>query len=179
MICDRWQACVKSQFIEGTLPICVNQNRDHCIESSDCRSKVKCEEKRKWYILENTKKERVLCYKMDGGIILQDRLVPEGTCKCDYVLFTGGLKGKVILVELKGVDVAHALKQLSGTLLLFRTFFQTFSQVHGRIVVTSMAPNIKATPDYVNLVRFLRKNFHGTIKITERELMEKDIELGE
>lgn len=100
MICNKLQLCVNEQFAGGKISGCVNHNFTKCVKSSDRRSKVKCEERKK-------------------------------------------------------------------------------NSVYGRIVVASSVPNIKASPDYVNLVRFIRKTFHGNIKIAERELLEKDFELNQ
>lgn len=177
MICDKLQECAEKQFENKTMPGCVNNNRARCIESSDNRSRVKCEEKKKKYILQNTSGCQIISYKMDGGIIVQDKSVPDGTNKCDYMFLINDLKRKAILVELKGVNIAHALRQIQGTLSLYRGFFQSFSHVYGRIVVTSSVPNLKAQPDYVNLVRLMRRNFSGNLKIAEKELVEKDMDL--
>ncbi len=178
MICDKLHVCAESQFAGRKVINCGNHNVEKCIESSDKRSKVKCEERRKKYILENTKKNHVISYKMDGGIIVVDKTVPAGTCKCDYLLLVDGLEGRAILVELKGVDIPHALKQIRETLLLFPEFFQSFSGVYGRVVATASVPNLKASPDYVNLVRMIRQRFGGgNIKIVEREYLERDVDL--
>ena len=114
---------------------------------------------------------------MDGGIIRLDKSVPEETCKCDYLVLINRKENDAILVELKGVDVAHALKQIKGTLNLFNDYFASFSHVYGRVVVASATPNLKATPDYVNLIKVFRKVFRGNIKIAERQFRERDIDL--
>lgn len=178
MICSRLPLCAKAQFEEKGISECMNNNSARCIESSDRRSKVKCEERKKKYILENTKRNLVISYKMDGGIIVLDRTVPDGTCKCDYLFLINGSQNTAVLVELKGVDVSHALKQIHGTLINFRDFFRTFHHTYGRIIVTSSVPNLKASPDYVNLVRMIRQSFNGNIKIVEKGFSEKDIELN-
>lgn len=177
MICNELQACVNEQFAGKRLSRCVNNNFDVCVVSSDRRSKVKCEERKKKYVLENTKKNHIIVYKMDGGIIVLDKTVPDGVCKSDYMFLLNGTERSAILIELKGVNVTHALKQIHGTLNLYRDFLRGFSHVYGRIVVTSAMPDLKASPDYVNLARLLRKNFGGNIKIVEKECLEKDIEL--
>jgi hypothetical protein len=78
------------------------------------------------------------------------------------------------LTELKGVDVPKSLKQLSGTLNMFKNFFDGFDHVYARAVVTSSTPDLKASPDYVKLAT---KQYHGNIKINERQMTEKDIDL--
>jgi hypothetical protein len=179
MICDELKKCMDEQFAERIISRCANGNFDVCIESSDKRSKVKCEEKKKKYVLENTMKSHIISYKMDGGIIRLDKTVPEGTCKCDYLYLVNGVERNAILIELKGVDVLHALKQIHGTLTLYKDFLREFSHVYGRVVVTSSVPNLKANPAYVNLVRLIRETYHGNIKINERDFEEADIQLSQ
>ena len=179
MICDKLKKCMDGQFADRTISRCSNGNFDACIESSDKRSKVKCEEKKKKYVLENTRKSHIISYKMDGGIIKLDKTVPEGTCKCDYLYLVNGVERSAILIELKGVDVLHALKQIHGTLTLHKDFLRGFSHVYGRVVATASMPNIKADPSYVNLARLIKKTYHGNIKIDEKVFEETDIQLSQ
>ena len=176
MICDKLKACMEKQLVNESIKNCSNK-RAVCIEASDNRTKVKCEERKKKYILENTMKNHVILYKMDGGIILDDKSVPQETCKCDYLFVINSIERSAILVELKGVDVPHSLKQIDGTLSQFKDFFSVFKHVYGRIVVASSTPNIKASPAYFNLVQRFRITYRGNISIVERQLEEKDIEL--
>lgn len=46
--------------------------KDVIIETSDRRSAVKCEENKKGDVLENTKKNHVILYKVEGGIIVEE-----------------------------------------------------------------------------------------------------------
>lgn len=177
MICSKLKMCVKAKLESTVLPKCDNKNRAICIESSDKRSHVKCEENGKKYIFDNTKKSHVICYKMDGGIIVEDKTVPNGTSKCDYLYIIDGDEQSAILVELKGVNVSKALKQISGTLDLYKEFLRTM-HVYGRAIVSSSTPNLKASPEYVNLVRKIRFNYSGNIKIIERQFVEKDIDMS-
>lgn len=176
MICNQLASCAKGQFEGNEIERCPNY-KVKCIESSDERSKIKCEERNKKYVLDNTLKNHVILYKMDGGIISVDKTVPEGTCKCDYLFVSDGNERNAILVELKGTDMIHSLKQLDETLTLFRPYFSTLSHVYGRGVVTSSIPNIKANPTYVNLAKKFRRTYHGNLKIFERQYQEKDVEL--
>lgn len=43
--------------------------------------------------------------------------------------------------------------------------------------MTSSTPNLKASPEYVNLARTIRKDYKGNIKIVEKQFIEKDTEL--
>lgn len=58
MICNNLQKCIDEQLGVASLDICDNQNRDTCIESSDARSAVKCEEHGKKYVYQNSKNIR-------------------------------------------------------------------------------------------------------------------------
>ncbi|MDY2651928.1 MULTISPECIES: hypothetical protein [Eisenbergiella] len=178
MICNKLQLCVNSQLFVKTPPECTNHNKSFCIESSDKRPSVKCVEKKKKYILENTMKNHIISYKMDGGIIAVDKYVPEGTNKCDYLYVINNSESIAILTELKGVNVSKALKQISDTLFLFKDFFKKFSHVYGRAIVTSSTPDLKASPEYVNLVKLIRNTYHGNVKISKQQFSEKDIELS-
>lgn len=177
MICNKLKECAEGQFAGKQISSCVNSSV-RCIESTDKRTNVKCEERKKKYVLENTMKNHIILYRMDGGIILSDKSVSAGTCKCDYLFLINGAERTAVLVELKGVNVAHSLKQIQGTLLLFKDFFSTFSHVYGRAVVTSSTPNIKASPNCVNLMNTLRKTFGGNLKIVEKQFQEKDVDLS-
>ena len=136
MICKKLEECINGELQSNSLERCDNKNRMNCIESSDRRSAVKCEENKKRYVLENTKK-----------------------------------------TILKGVNVPKALIQIKETLLLYKNVFRKFGHVYARAIVTSSTPNLKASPEYVNLERMIRKDYKGNIKIVERQFNEKDIEL--
>lgn len=176
MICKNIEECFNKQIEKKSVESCVNKEAE-CIEVSDDCSLVKCEERKKKYVLENTKRNHVVLYRMDGGVISQDKTTPQGTCKCDYLFAINGKECDAILTELKGVDVLHSLKQIDGTLNQFRGFFLKFSHVYGRVVVSSSVPNIRTNPSYVNLVKKLH-NYGGNLKIFEMKKSEKDIDLS-
>lgn len=177
MICEKLEKCLDAQIHKELVCECVNK-KDECIEVSDCQSNVKCEERGKKYVLENTQKNNVVLYKIDGGVVVQDKTVSQGICKCDYLFTINGTDKEAIVTELKGVDVAHSLKQIDGTLTLFKEFFSGFSHVYGRIIVGSSAPNIKASPNYVNLYKRLQNTYGGNLKIEKIQFTEKDVELA-
>lgn len=178
MICDKIGGCLDRQILKQPMELCVNSNVE-CIEVSDNRLYVKCEEKGKKYILENTAKNHVISYKMDGGVIFQDKTVPQGICKCDNMFVINGQECDAILIELKGVDIVHSLKQIDGTLIQFKGFFSRFKHLYGRIVVSSSAPNIRANPDYVKLEKKIRTVYKGNLKISKVQFNEKDTELAQ
>lgn len=178
MICDKLGECVEKQVIKQPMVSCANSSAE-CIESSDNRTNVKCEEKGKKYILENTAKKHVIAYKMDGGIILQDKTVPQGVCKCDNLYVINGQDRDAILIELKGVDIAQSLKQIDGTLKQYKEFFSRFAHVYGRVVISASTPNIRTNPKYVNLEKRIRNTYKGNIKIAKVQFKEKDTELAQ
>lgn len=177
MICKNLAKCAESEFSKSRLNTCDNSNHAVCIVSSDNRSKIRCEEKKKSYILENTLKKHIINYKMDGGIIVTNKTVPEGINKCDHLFVANGEKNIAILIELKGSDFPKAIKQLNSTLVLYQDFFKKCSNVYGRIVGTSTAPKLKATSNYVKLTMTIHNNYDGNIKTGEHQMVEKDTEL--
>lgn len=177
MICNRIKECCQEQFENKKVSVCAN-NPEKCIYSSDKRPKVKCEENKRRYILVNSKNNQIVSYQMDGGIITTDCTVPEGTIKCDHMFVINGEERTAIIIELKGVNVRHSLKQLENTLTLFENFFQSLSGVYARAVVAASIPNIKAEPSYVNLSRKLRK-YNGNLKILRSQWEELDTQLKE
>ena len=177
MICRKLEECINGELQSNFLEKCDNKNRMDCIKSSDRRSVIKCEENKKKYMLENTTRNHVILYKMDGGIIAEDKSVPLNTSKCDYLFVIGDATPTAVLTELKGVNVPKALIQLKGTLLLYKNVFCKFGHVYARAIVTSSTPNLKASPEYVNLARMIRKDYKGNIKIVEKQFNEKDTEL--
>ena len=69
------------------------------------------------------------------------------------------------------------MKQIQATLIQYKEFFKKFPHVYGRIIAVSSTPDLKASPSYVNLVKLIKKMYHGNIKIVERQFVEIDIDL--
>lgn len=177
MICKNLDKCIEANTNSSKLQKCDNHNEAVCVQSADNRSAVKCEEHGKKYVYENTKKNHIISYKMDGGIIVEDQTVPPNTSKCDYLYVVNDAERTAILTELKGTDVPKSLEQIKGTLALYKNTFKNFKHIYARVIVTSSTPSLKASPAYVNLQKMLRQTYGGNIKISERQLFEKDIEL--
>lgn len=179
MICKNLKDCIEQEVLGKEKRGCVHR-RDACICSADRRSEVKCEEHRKKYILKNTKGSLILCYKMDGGIIVLDKSVPAEQKKCDYlyIIFEKENFKSAVLTELKGVNIGKALEQLHSTLGLFPEVFKNCEHVYARAVVTSSMPNLRARPEYVKLMKLLKGSYHGNLKIAEKQFYEKDVELN-
>lgn len=127
-------------------PICKDPGQqEKCIDFLDCRSKAVCTENGKSYTLDQSEenpKHEILKLHMDkGAIIDQDGC---NTNKCDYVLWVkeknAAKRKTAILVELKGVSVQHAIKQLMATLRQpeFQEEWKTCNRMYGRVVCTSV-----------------------------------------
>lgn len=176
MICKRLEDCINETISGRGIPFCENEV-ERCRASADNRSFITCAERGRKYTLHNTLENMVILYKVDGGLIVLYKSVPEGTCKCDYMIVVKEALSSVILVELKGTDVHHAIKQLSETLRRYREVLSNFEHVFVRIVATSCTPALLTSPDYLSLARVVRGEFGGNIKLQTREYKEKDTEL--
>ena len=175
-ICDKLSICIASEFEGKRIDIC--GDRGGCIESSDTRRNIKCEENGKKYILENTLQNHVISYRMDGGVVKMDRYVPRSTMKCDYLFVVkNNERNFAILIELKGKDVKKSLEQIFGTIQLYGPVFHELSCIYARVVVASSTPKITASPEYVKLRKLMRKYGRGNVVISERQLKETDVKL--
>lgn len=156
-----------------------------CIAFFDNRTKPKCDERGKTYILDQSAHYppyEVLLFHIDGGVISG----PEANTinKCDYALLikdSGSLKdgkGTAILVELKGVDVRHAYKQLLATLKQeeLQPLWDRQRRIYGRIVCRSMPPRIRNTEECMQAKAAFRCR-HGNVKVWEEDMVEKFEEL--
>ena len=64
MICDKLGECLDRQILKQPMESCANNNVE-CIEVSDNRPYVKCEEKGKKYLEKSA--DSVCCYSFGGG----------------------------------------------------------------------------------------------------------------
>ncbi len=172
------------QYPLSEAPCGSDEYQKKCIAFLDIRSQAKCEENGKTYILDQSKKfprYEILKLHIDKGIITD----PEASIvnKCDYVLqIKDSLKGEggtVILVELKGKDTKHALKQLQATLNQkeLRPLWDSQRRIFGRIVGKSMPPRIQNTDIYMDVKEAFFCRF-GNLKIREENMREEYDELG-
>ena len=155
------------------------EKQKNCIDFFDNRSRIKCEEKGKTYILDQREehpRHEIIKFIVDKGIITE----PEAStvCKCDNALLVRD-SGIVVLVELKGSDTHHAIKQLSATLSQEKlcSAWKSQKKVFGRVVCKSTPPRIWNTDECMDLKEtFLSLN--GNLKIAEEIMVEKYDELG-
>jgi hypothetical protein len=131
--------------------------------SPDNRSNIvlidkKSEAKTK-YEASNPDKKLVAVFKVDGCLIPEK----QGESKCDFLFLVfpkqENIKTDAYLIELKGKDLPHALRQILQT---YKTLEKQLllCRVQVRIVISKFRfkGNIVSTPDYVALNRKLGKN---------------------
>jgi hypothetical protein len=167
MKCDNLKKCIENEYeTEKEEMLCEGKT---CIISSDVRSKVKCSEKGKSYVLDNKQNNHIVVYRVDGGVISQ------GLKKCDYMFVSE--KELAILIELKGCNVSDAFKQIDSTLNEYNDLFVNMKGVFGRIIAISSIPDIRNKPEYVKLSKKLIK-LHGNLKIGEIKMVEEDKDIS-
>lgn len=149
MACETLKDCC-------TTPGRVCKSRNICVIFCENRSIAQCEENRKSYSITNiTRQYNIALYRIDNGVIPQH----EKIHRADYMFVAYKTEGiKAVLVELKGTDVRHSIKQIDSTLSKYFDFFsQSCKNVYGRIVCASGVPDIRNDPDYLKLHTKLRK----------------------
>lgn len=161
MICGQLNEC-----IEDRNEMCRRERQ--CIQYTDTRSTVKCEEKRKKYHLNNDCGGKIRKYQMDGQIVRNE----QGFDACDHLLAVyGERETRLVFVELKGKDFKHAVEQTYHTVKYFSTFLEK-KKLYARIVHVEGVPRIGNSGPMVDLERLLRKN-GGNLKKHEWCLPEK------
>lgn len=160
--------------------------QDMCIEFLDSRSRPSCRERGKTYTLDQSQenpKHEVMMLHIDGGVITN----PEAGSvdKCDFVLWIregnrrGRKKDTAILIELKGKDIRHAVRQVTETLHQpeFSAAWDNCARVYGRIVCASV-PRIRSTDEIMDAKEeFLTRG--GNLRIKEESYIEEYKALGD
>lgn len=166
MVCKQLAAC-----IGDTNEPCKKEKI--CIDYTDDRSTVKCEEKRKRYLLNNDlEKVRIRKYKLDKGIVKNE----PGFDACDNLLIIyDGTDPKLVFVELKGTDLKHAVAQVYKTIQYFGTQLKK-NRIYARIVHTQGIPRIGNSGQQVDLASAVRSR-GGNLKMKEWTLSEDLSEL--
>ena len=115
----------------------------------------------------NVGSKRVIKYRVDDGIVTS-----KTVSKCDYTVW---VEGEILyLIELKGADYQHALKQIESSLdmLIINPKIETKS-VHGRVVLSrGKIPNIRYSRETALKVKL--KKLHGTL-VSKSNLLEEEI----
>ena len=111
-------------------------------------------ENRTYRLLNNSAKEIVI-YKIDGGIINSDEVL-----KCDNGIYTED--DLLILVELKGADLDHALNQISSTIkILLKQPSIKVKKLNARVVLSKVrVPDMLSTKEK-QLKQLLQKSYGG------------------
>lgn len=122
---------------------------DECIEFDEERKICIAFEKGKTYRLNNNSNYKIRKVKVDKCIV-QD----IGEKRCDYLMEIKSIK-RVIFIELKGGDLAHALKQLYSAVTFLKKEFADF-QIDARIVGSRDIPGFIGLPDYLKLEKVIR-----------------------
>lgn len=173
MICQKIKKCVECE-VKGEKSIDCTNKRVECIRSSDHRSNITCLENARRYNYVNTWHNHVIHFVVDGGMIRDDRMVPERTERCDRMLVCNSSDGIiVILVELKGKQVRDAMQQIAETIKQYTAFLNDAEKVYARAVVVSSVPNLHANPSYVKCAEYVKKH-KGNILIEENDFSERD-----
>jgi len=187
MNCNNLEKCIIDNLNSNAINDCQG-NSNVCIKSSDKRTYVKCEENRKIYNYKNISKKHIISYKIDGGVIQQSSADTEGQARCDYLYIINNMGGKIntiqnsvdaILIELKGVNIGKAIKQIEATLNLFKNVFDKCEHVYGRVVMQSgFGPMLYTTPDYVRVRKKIEK-YNGNLKFKEIKYDDDETMLGQ
>lgn len=125
-------------------------------------TRVKVEEGKSSFILENEQQKTIYRVKIDGGLI-----TGAETAKCDWLLVCCD-HPVAWLVELKGKKIIHAAEQILATLSQLEPEWKK-TTVHGRIVPTKQptAAIIKNDAKILELRRALRR-YNGSLEIGNR-----------
>lgn len=166
MVCKQLAACI----LDTNTP-CATEKE--CIAYTDTRSTVRCEERRKKYLLNNDlDKVRIRKYKLDKGIVKNEK----GFDACDNLLAVyDGENPKLIFVELKGNDLKHAIKQIYLNIQRFGPELKK-NRIYARIVHTQGIPRIGNSGSQIDLESAVRRR-GGNLKMREWTLPENLSEL--
>lgn len=128
-------------------------------------------EKRKTYRMINDSKFHVTKIHTDGGVFIQ-------TQSCDFLFLTHSFTNNnfnncdAILVELKGVDVKHAVDQIESTIKKLNFTNNEFI-LKARIVASKGIPLHLRPANYVSLDAMLRKQ--GGNLVCQTNLLEEHL----
>lgn len=154
MICKRTKKCIAEAI----------EDYDWCC---DCREEtreknVTREERKKRYNLLNPERYKVTVFKIDGGIVHNE----EDVLACDYLYFVHKTKPKAVFVELKGKDIAHAIKQITNSMDMIAGDFPEAEKM-ARIICRSV-PRIANDGIVIRAKKELKLKHNANIEIHER-----------
>ena len=122
------------------------------------RKIVSVAEKGKQYILQVAEAKESVVYQIDGYIITTGN-------KCDKMMLInkGGNDWSQIFIELKGIDVAHAIIQLDSTLKYIKLKHPSNKEKRARIVAASF-PSNRANPILEKAKIYFRKAYQCELR---------------
>jgi hypothetical protein len=128
-----------------SIPECEERRSDTKIVLQENKSKI---------TLLNPNKDEILIIKVDGCVISDNE-----TLRCDYALIPSD--AVEIYVELKGSDIAQAVKQIESTIKLLSENPQKIKKLC--FVVSTRVP--KQTPGIQQLQSQFKKKFNASFRI--------------
>lgn len=129
------------------------------------QSIISLSENKRTYQLENKSHRCIHSYRIDNGIITS-----QNVSKCDYAIFID--TNYLILIELKGVDISHAIDQIENTInTLIRNNGVSVNRIDARIVI-SRGPNPKIIASKQQRLEKLLLKYHGHLNYREKKLLE-------
>jgi len=117
-------------------------------------TKIVLQEKKSKITFLNPNQDEILIIKVDGCVISDNE-----TLRCDYALIPSD--AVEIYVELKGSDIAHAVKQIESTIKLVSENPQKIKKLC--FVVSTRVP--KQTPSIQLLQSQFKKKFNASFQI--------------
>lgn len=157
--------------------------QEKCFRSVDCRSQIVCEDRGKAYTLDQREeypRHEVINLRIDGGAVTDENGINAD--RCDFAIIVrennASKRKTAILVELKGVSVRHALKQLMATLKQpeFQKEWKTCDRMFGRIVCTSVPRAMSNDARVTAMKEFVSRG--GNLVIKEQSYPERYKELA-
>lgn len=105
------------------------------------------------------KTEQYNCYaRIDNDLIKS-----QDVRKCDYI-FLHCVEKQVFLIELKGADLIHAVKQILSTIEQLSSSLKKFKCVNARIVLSKVRAPALNSSDVARLKRCLKQQYQGELK---------------
>lgn len=134
-----------------------------CQKFADNRKIINIEENARKFVGINNAQKLFALYQVDGCIMVDGQ-------RCDFLLLNCS-ELIAYLIELKGSDLIHAIRQITNTLSHLSDNLGDFQKVNARIVLTKVnAPDLKSS-DLIKLERKIRQ-LGGTLEYKARILQE-------
>jgi hypothetical protein len=128
---------------------CGNKLSADCLAFSDNRKIINVEENSRKFVGQNSKQKLFALYHVDGCIIVEGQ-------KCDFLLLNCS-ELIAYLIELKGSDLIHAVRQINATLNHLLGDLADFTKINARIVLTKVnTPDLKSS-DLIKLEKRIRQ----------------------